>query len=333
MILTINAGSSNIKAALFDAKSLKLIAKTKLFSADEITKWLPKTAEIIAVGYRVVHGGAKYFKPTRIDKKLVAELKKLQKLAPLHLPLDIALIEKFQKLYPKLPHIACFDTGFHESANPLDKLFPLPLEYAKKGVRRYGFHGLSYEYIASVLPKFIKDAKSKKIVVAHLGSGASACVLKSLKSYATTMGFSALDGLMMSSRTGRIDAGVLLYMLTEEKKSAAEISEILYKKSGLLGASGISGDVQVLEKSESPNAKQALDLFCYSAAKEIGGLAAILGGIDALVFTGGIGENSKLVRDKISAYVKNLGKVEVAVIPTNEEYIIASAAKKFLSAK
>jgi len=254
---------------------------------------------VAAVGHRVVHGGVNFFKPTRVDLKIVRELEKLIALAPLHQPHNLGPIKLVMELIPEVPQVACFDTGFHHTAPELAQMFALPAEITKAGVRRYGFHGLSYEYIASVLPEHSARAAEGKTIVLHLGNGSSMCALKQGKSIATTMGFSVLDGLPMGTRCGSIDPGVLLYLMEDRKMDAKAIEKLLYSKSGLLGVSGISSDVRELLASGEPGAKLALDLYVYRIGREIGSLAAALGGLDAIVFTAGIGENAEIIRERV----------------------------------
>jgi acetate kinase len=313
---------------------------------DELTTWLRSTyggARVVGVGHRVVHGGARYAGPTVVTSQVLAELRSLAPLAPLHQPYNIAAIEAVSEHLPDVPQVACFDTSFHRTQPPLADLIPLPREICRQGVQRYGFHGLSYEYIASVLPQVAPEIARGRVVVAHLGSGASLCAIKDGKSVDNSLGFTALDGLCMGTRPGAIDAGVILYLFQILQLSAKEVETILYKKSGLLGISGISHDMRDLEASSDPRARLALDYFVYRAAKELGALAAVLGGIDGLVFTAGIGENSPEIRRRMCEASAWLGieldaaanahrepristvtsKVSAWVIPTNEELMIA----------
>ena len=299
--------------------------------------------ELRAVGHRVAHGGLKHSAPMRVNAALVAALEELIPLAPLHQPHNLAPIRTLLERSPALPQVACFDTAFHRSQPALAQSFALPPEITSRGVRRYGFHGLSYEYIASVLPKIDQRAAAGRTVVLHLGSGASMCALKAGRSIATTMGFTALDGLPMGTRCGSLDPGVLLYMMDSLKMGAREIEKLLYQRSGLLGVSGISSDMRTLLASDDPRAKAAVDLFVYRIGRELGSLAAALGGLDALVFTGGIGEKAAPIRQRVCADAAWLGvevdgKANAAhgprlsaaasgvaawVIPTDEELMIA----------
>lgn len=255
---------------------------------------------LIAAGHRVVHGGAVYRGPARIDAEVVAELTRLVPLAPLHQPHNLAAIAAISKLHPNLPQVACFDTSFHHTQPEVAAAFALPRRLTDGGVRRYGFHGLSYEYIASVLPAIVGSTGAEgRVVVAHLGSGASMCGMKQRKSVATTMGFTALDGLVMSRRCGSLDPGVVLYLMEEKGMTVAAISDLLYQSSGLLGVSGLSDDMKTLLASDKPHAAEAVDLFVYRICRELGSLAAALGGFDVLVFTAGIGEHAPEIRHRV----------------------------------
>ena len=313
---------------------------------DALATWLKSMygdGQIIGVGHRVVHGGAKFTGPTVVTPQVIAELRRLTPLAPLHQPYNLAAIEAIAEQLPGVPQVACFDTSFHRGQPPVAELIPLPRELRRGGVQRYGFHGLSYEYIASVLTQIAPEIARGRVIVAHLGSGASLCALQDRKGIDCTFSFTALDGLCMGTRPGSIDPGVILYLLQTLNLSAKEIETILYKKSGLLGISGISNDMRELEGSSEPAARLALDYFVYRAAKEIGAMAAVLGGIDGLIFTAGIGENSAEMRHRICEASAWLGveldaeanarkgpristprsKVSTWVIPTNEELMIA----------
>jgi acetate kinase len=300
-------------------------------------------ARVLGVGHRVVHGGAEFKGPTVINEQVLEELRKLIPLAPLHQPYNLAAIEAVTKRLPSVPQVACFDTSFHRGQSAVAELIPLPRELRQQGLQRYGFHGLSYEYIASVLPQVAPDVARGRVIVAHLGSGASMCALKQGKSVDSTLGFTALDGLCMGTRPGSIDPGVVLHLVQGLQLSGKEIETLLYKKSGLIGISGISNDMRDLLGRNEPAARLAVDYFVYRAAKEIGALTAVLGGVDALVFTAGIGENSAEIRQRICESSAWLGieldgaanserqskistsrsKVSVWVIPTNEELMIA----------
>jgi acetate kinase len=300
-------------------------------------------ARVLGVGHRVVHGGARFTGPTVVNRQTLAELYELVPLAPLHQPYNLAAIEAVFERLPDVPQVACFDTSFHRSYPPVAELIPLPRDLCQSGLQRYGFHGLSYEYIASVLPQIAPEIAGGRVIVAHLGSGASLCALKEGKSVDSTLGFTALDGLCMGTRPGALDPGVVLYLYQNLNLSPKDVETILYKQSGLLGISGISNDMRDLLYRSEPEAGLAVDYFVYRAAKEIGALCAVLGGIDGLVFTAGIGENSPDIRRRICEASRWLGleldaeanlgqgpristrqsKVSAWVIPTNEELMIA----------
>ena len=311
-----------------------------------LSSWLRSVyggVPVLGVGHRVVHGGPQYASPTIVTAQVMTELRRLVPLAPLHQPHNLAAIEAVAERLPDVPQVACFDTSFHRSQPPIANVIPLPREMCGAGVQRYGFHGLSYEYIASELPRVAPEIAAGRVIVAHLGSGASLCAMKGGRSIDNTLGFTALDGLCMGTRPGALDPGVVLYLFQALGLDAKQVEAILYKKSGLLGISGISSDMRDLEASNDPLARLAVDYFVYRAVKEIGSLAAVLGGIDALVFTAGIGENSPEIRRRIcqsSAWLgidldpeANAGKraristasskVSAWVIPTNEELTIA----------
>lgn len=307
---------------------------------------------VVAAGHRVVHGGVKFTHPVLIDSRTLSSLKSLISLAPLHQPHNLAAIEAVAAQAPGLPQVACFDTAFHRTQPPVAQAFALPRRFTDSGVLRYGFHGLSYEYMASVLPKFDATAAAGRTIVAHLGNGASLCAMKSCRSVATTMGFTPLDGLPMGTRCGALDPGVLLYLIDEHKLDARGLERLLYHESGLLGASDISSDMRTLLGSADPRAAEAIDLFVYRIGRELGSLAAALGGLDALVFTGGIGENAALIRARACREAAWLGleldeaansqggprisrlgsRVSAWVVPTNEELMIAQHTKRLVDA-
>ena len=378
-VLVINAGSSSIKFELFAVDAGDALRSTlsgqlegigshphlkasaaggeplvdRDVAADEapdvvgamrpLGAWLRERldgAALIAVGHRVVHGGAVYSAPVRVDAGVVAELRKLVPLAPLHQPNNLAPIEAIAASRPDLPQIACFDTAFHRSHPEVADRFAIPEAFYQEGVRRYGFHGLSYEYIAGVLPERLARGRT---VVAHLGSGASMCAVLAGRSVDSTMGFTALDGLPMGTRTGQIDPGVLLYLMQTKSWDAARLERFLYHEGGLKGLSGISNDMRDLLASDAPSAKLAVDYFVYRITRETGSLAAALGGIDGLVFTAGIGEHSPAIRERVCRNLAWMGleldeaanaaggplistagsRVEARVIPTDEELMIA----------
>ncbi len=332
MIITCNAGSSNTKLALFDVNSLECKTHTQTYSEAEIFGWLENIdkQEIAAIGHRVVHGGDRFVEPVIITPEILSELENFIPLAPLHQPASLKLIAELSKLYPKVPQVACFDTAFHHTMSVQEKRFPLLQDYYNNGIKRYGFHGLSYEYIASQLSGYAGEAVAQgRVIVAHLGNGSSMCAMKNLKSQASTMGFSTLDGLMMGTRCGALDAGVILYLLQQQKMDVDEVAKLLYKNSGLLGVSAISADMRELLLSDKPQAKEAIELYCYIAAKQLSGLLPAIGGIDALVFTGGIGEHAEIIRSKICSYIDWLGEFPVYVIPTDEEIVIAKACSLY----
>ncbi|MFT7135503.1 MAG: acetate kinase [Akkermansiaceae bacterium] len=299
---------------------------------------------IRAAGHRVVHGGRTHAEPALVTNVLLADLETLVPLAPMHQPHNLAAIRCVTAALPGLPQVACFDTSFHRTQSRLAQLFALPRSLTDEGILRYGFHGLSYEYIASTLPQHLGDRADGRVIVAHLGSGASMCAMKDRRSVATSMGLTALDGLVMGRRCGSLDPGVVLYLLEEKGLTSEQITSLLYTKSGLLGVSGISNDMAVLEADSSAQAQEAIELFCYRAARELTALATDMGGIDAIVFTAGIGENSALVRRLICERLAWLGvdldvtanergiahiqstasDVSVIVIPTDEEAVIAA---------
>jgi acetate kinase len=298
---------------------------------------------LIAAGHRVVHGGSLYTSPVRIDASVLEELRRLVPLAPLHQPHNLAAIATVAKLHPVLPQVACFDTAFHHTQPEIAAALALPRAITAQGVRRYGFHGLSYEYIASVLPDVLGPVADGRIVVAHLGSGASMCAMHQRKSVATTMSFTPLDGLVMGTRCGSLDPGVILYLIQEKGMTPQAVSDLLYHSSGLLGVSGISDDMRTLLASDDPLAANAVALFVYRFSRELGSLVASLGGLDALVFTAGIGEHAPEIRRRACQQASWLGielddaanasgaigistpvsKVSAWVIPTNEDLMIA----------
>jgi acetate kinase len=387
-ILVINAGSSSLKFQVFsvenketaciikgqidgvgtrprlraeDAKNQSLIDKN--YTAEQIPDlpaaiqeagdWLRRTQNVtlIAVGHRVVHGGPVYNRPVRITPAVVAQLEKYVSLAPLHQPNNLAPIRSLLTRRPELPQIACFDTAFHRDHGALADHFALPERFYAEGIRRYGFHGLSYEYIAQRLPEVAPEIAKGRVIVAHLGSGASMCALADGRSVESTLGFTALDGLPMGTRPGQLDPGVVLYLIAEKGMSPAEVQDLFYRECGLKGLSGISNDVRELEQSADPKAAFALDYFVYRVGLFAGMLAAALGGLDGFVFTAGIGENSPTMRARIAERLAWLGatldkeanlarsrlisradsRVKVYVIPTNEELMIARHTLALLS--
>ncbi len=379
-VLTLNAGSSSLKVGLFPATGdaalatgladrigpegvlkLKDAGGTPIAAApgdisthagavraaiDSFAALYPDL-QILAVGHRVVHGGDRFEAPVRITEDILQQLDRLSPFAPLHQPHNLAGIRGAMASFAGVPQVACFDTAFHRRHPWVNDAFALPREMYDEGVRRYGFHGLSYEYVTSRLAEIAPHLAAGRVVVAHLGNGASMCAIQNGRSIASTMGFSALDGLPMGTRCGQVDPGVLLYLMDQKGLGAAEISDMLYKRSGLLGLSGISNDMRTLEASDRPEAAQAIDYFVFRCQREVGAMAAALGGIDALVFCGGIGENSRLVRARICERLGWMGieidhtrnaanaavvssevaRTTVMVVPTNEELVIARAAR------
>ncbi|MCP4283348.1 MAG: acetate/propionate family kinase [Gammaproteobacteria bacterium] len=297
----------------------------------------------IAIGHRVVHGGLAFTHPVRLDSAIVEQLEEFIPLAPLHQPHNLSPIRLLFERIPDIPQVACFDTAFHSGQPQLAQLYALPQEITDSGVRRYGFHGLSYEYIASVLADYDDDAAAGRTVVLHLGNGASMCAMKACHSLASSMGFTAVDGLPMGTRCGAMDPGVVLYLIDQRGMSVRDVERLIYKQSGLLGLSGISSDMRVLQESDDPRAKLAIDYFIYRIGRELGSMAAALGGLDSIVLTAGIGENSDYIRERICREAAWLGvdpdseanrnskpristpgsKVAVWTIPTNEELMIA----------
>lgn len=388
-ILTLNAGSSSIKFTLFsaaqrpdsdsvicegacdgigdhlhvsaiDSSGRRLVDQPLDSTPDHeaALSWLLGMLEaqfsqhpLVAAAHRIVHGGSRFHEPERLDAGVITELKRLIPLAPLHQPHHLEAIAALSRLHPNLIQIGCFDTAFHHSQPSVAKQFGLPRQLTDEGVVRYGFHGLSYEYIASVLPDVAgKAVAAGRVIVAHLGSGASMCGIRNGRSIATTMGFTALDGLMMSRRCGALDPGVVLYLLQEKGMSAAAVSDLLYQSSGLLGVSGISDDMRTLLGSAAPHAREAVDLFVYRIGLELGALSAALGGLDAVVFTAGIGEHALEIRQRVCSQASWLGidideaanadggpristpgsKVSAWVIRTDEDLMIARHAWRLL---
>jgi acetate kinase len=305
---------------------------------------------VAGVGHRVVHGGTMFAGPALIDDAALASLASLCPLAPLHQPHNLSPIRAIREAAPHVRQVACFDTAFHQSQPHLAQMFALPRELTQAGVRRYGFHGLSYDYVSQRLRELAPDLADKRVIVAHLGNGASLCAIKDGRSVATTMGFTAVDGLVMGTRCGSLDAGVLLYLMDERGMDARALEDLIYRRSGLLGVSGISSDMRALRASAEPGAREAIDLFIYRIVREIGSLAAALGGLDALVFTGGIGENDAETRRAVAADCNWLGveldeeanrrgegvispadaQVQTRVVPTNEELVVARQTSALL---
>ncbi|MBA4065521.1 MAG: acetate kinase [Isosphaera sp.] len=344
-VLVLNAGSSSLKFSAFATGGdggVLARGKVESLGTDDATheralaSVLDQLRErlaghrVVAVGHRVVHGGVRFAAPVRIDDRVLAELDALVPLAPLHQPHNLAAARTVARLAPEWPQVACFDTAFHRTQPEVAQRFGLPRRFTDGGVRRYGFHGLSYEYVASVLPGIDPAAAAGRTVVAHLGNGASMCAMLGGRSAATTMGFTPADGLVMGTRCGSLDPGVVLDLMTRHGMDAAAIEHLVNHESGLLGVSGVSADMRDLLASDDPRAAEAVDLFVYRIGRELGSLAAALGGLDALVFTGGIGENAAAVRDRVVRDAAWLGPVRVHVIPTDEERMIATHARRVL---
>lgn len=374
VVLALNAGSSSLKFGLYDVVGdIECLARGSVSRAadgvrvqangadegnieddlstarldeaelmERLLHWLAEAfdcGEPEAIGHRIVHGGTRFIEPTLLTAETIDAVESLTPLAPLHQPPAVALIRAVQKVRPNLTQVGCFDTAFHHRLAPPVSRYAIPRAYEEKGVRRYGFHGLSYQYIAGALA----DRADKRIVVAHLGNGASLCAMRNGESCDTTMGFSALDGLAMSTRPGQIDAGILLYLLQQEGLTPDELETLLYRESGLRGVSGISGDVRELLASNAPEAAEAIDLFTFRIARETAAMANTLEGLDTFVFTGGIGEHSAPIRKRVAERLAWLGvsldktanssgarcistrssRIEVLVVPTDEEIVIA----------
>jgi len=389
-ILVLNAGSSSIKFLLFEHRDGRLEAQLRgqiegihtsphfvartargIVAAeknwgegvalghdgavDYLAEFLRREGagmELEAVGHRVVHGGPDFTRPVQIDSDVLAALERFIPLAPLHQPHNLAPIRMLLARRPDLPQVACFDTAFHATNPAVAQRFAIPADLHDAGVRRYGFHGLSYEYVASVMPEHDARTAVGRVVVCHLGNGSSMCAIENRSSVASTMGFTALDGLPMGTRSGAIDPGVLLYLMDERQMNARAIEKLLYHQSGLLGVSGISSDMRKLLDSNEPRAQVAVDLYVYRIRRELGSLVAALGGLDALIFTAGIGENSAVIRERVCRDAAWLGieldvaanraagpristkasRVPAWVIPTNEELMIARHTQRLVAA-
>jgi len=339
-VLVLNAGSSSLKFAAFPAAGGDALLRGKVEVTADHDAALEMALDrcradlgghrLVAVGHRIVHGGLRFAAPVRIDAVVLAELDDLVPLAPLHQPHGLAAVRAVTRLAPELPQVACFDTAFHHTQPEVAQRFGLPQRFHDAGVRRYGFHGLSYEYVASVLPTRDPAAAAGRTIVAHLGNGASLCALFGGKSVATTMGFTPSDGLLMGTRCGALDPGVPLYLMSHYGMTLNHVGHLFDFESGLLGVSGVSADMRELLASADPLAAEAVELFVYRISREIGSLAAALGGLDALVFTGGIGENAAAVRERVCAAAAWLGPVRTHVIPTDEERMIADHTRRVL---
>lgn len=330
-LITINAGSSSIKYAVF-SKDLQPLLQGMVegfgsAALAEVTGELKRHGiapdQAGGIGHRVVHGGTEFVTPVIVDDAVQNHLEGLRRLAPLHLPYGLSAMAEMRRLAPAVPHIACFDTAFHAGRDELYTRLPLPHDYDQKGYRRYGFHGLNYEHVVRALPEETAQPLPARLLVAHLGSGCSMCAIRNGRSLETTMGFSTADGLMMGTRTGAIDPGVLVALLRDEHLSLDGLEDLLYRRSGLLGLSGETSDMRKLLASTKPAAELAVAMFCYQAARHASSLAVALGGVDAIVFTGGIGENSQAIRDRIMSHLAFLAIPAVHVVKANEELTIA----------
>jgi acetate kinase len=358
--LVLNAGSSSLKFAVFDGLTVKLkgqvsgIGSMPRLEIDgqshrdvpEVTtpsegllvaaEWLSdhgfEPAGFSGIGHRIVHGGTKYISPVIVNDTIQHELEALRALAPLHLPFGLGVLKDMRRIAPNVANIACFDTAFHATQPELATRLPLPRRYFEKGYRRYGFHGLNYEHVVDALPRQMGRPLPRRLLAAHLGSGASMCAIRDGKSVATTMGFSTADGLVMGTRTGSIDPGVLVALMRDEHLSLDDLEDLLYRKSGLLGLSGISADMRVLLASDRSEAREAVDYYCYSAARHAASLVPALGGLDAIVFTGGVGENAGDVRGRILSHLQWLSVAvdHVYVVAANEELTIARNVAQLL---
>ena len=389
-IAVLNAGSSSLKFSLFDVRgdALALAVRGQAEGLTTAPRFVAKDANgvvldekawgedatvghagaldhlvaflrrrlgsrrLAGIGHRVVHGGPEFAAPVRIDRAVLDALEKYVPLAPLHQPHNLAPIRMLAERLPDVPQVACFDTAFHRRQPAVAQAFALPKSITDRGVVRYGFHGLSYEYIADALTSIDARAAAGKTVVLHLGNGSSMCAIDGGRSVASTMGFTALDGLPMGTRSGSLDPGVLLWLMDQMRMDARDLEKLLYHQSGLLGVSGVSSDMRTLESSDTPGAKAAIDLFVYRIGRELGSLAAALGGLDAIVFTAGIGENSRLVRERVCRDAAWLGveldpdanrrqaarlstaasRTAAYVVPTDEELMIARHTRRLLAA-
>ncbi|MCB1112765.1 MAG: acetate/propionate family kinase [Chlamydiales bacterium] len=324
-ILTINRGSSSVKVSLYDEGERRFFDDAGENTLEQIVRRVPRQ-KIEAIGHRIVHGGPKYLEPVLITERVLEDLNNLIPFDPLHLPPQLEGVEIVQKLFPDVPQVACFDTSFHRTIPEVAKTLAIPHSYYEEGIYRYGFHGLSYEYILYKLgnPK-------GRLIIAHLGSGASMAAVKEGKCIDTTMAFTSASGLVMSTRSGDLDPGLLLYLESERGISVEDLRMMINRESGMKGISMMTGDMKALLKSDHALAKLAVEIFCYQARKYIGALAAALGGVDTLIFTGGIGENSRLIRDKICQGIEFLGIKNIQTIRTDEEFMIALHTNQLIS--
>lgn len=329
-LLIINSGSSSLKYALYnELQEVSHHTLPLINSIEEALQDMMKTISsesVTAIGHRIVFGGDFFTKPIRIDNDALQKLRALIPFAPLHMPHELAAVDFFQKLFPNTPQIACFDTTFHQTLPPKARFLGLPRSLHREGVKRYGFHGLSFESIISTL-----NPLPDKVVIAHLGSGNSVCAIHKGKSIDTTMGISPLGGVLMATRTGDLDPGSILYLLRTKQLSFSQLENLLYHESGWLGLSGESASMKDLLRSKNPQSQEAIEVFCYSIAKAIGAYYVTLAGIDQLIFTGGIGANSPIICQKITTYLDHLSIGEIASLPTQEEKMIAHHTLKYLN--
>ncbi len=330
-MLVVNAGSSSLKVAVY-TDDLQLVCKG---SVSGVQQWLTECGialrDIVGVGHRIVHGGRLFIAPTIIDEGVVEQLEGLTPLIPLHMPIALEILRELRLLLPAALHVACFDTAFHVTQDAMARRLPLPRAYHDRGYQRYGFHGLSYEHVVQALPAQSGKPLPQRLLVAHLGNGASMCAILDGRSVATTMGYSTADGLVMGTRTGAIDPGVLVALMRNEGLTPDELQDLLYRQSGLLGISGVSSDMRELLASSETHAAEAVDHYCYHAARHAGSLAVAMGGVDAIVFTGGIGENSEVIRSKIMHHLAWMNIGTQHVVKADEESAMAAHVKKLLA--
>lgn len=360
-ILVLNAGSSSIKFQIFDKENLEVLAKglveeigTKPVckisgeseptalpegsnhktAVEHILSWIKKQDKwsISAAGHRIVHGGSEFSAPVKLDHEILSKLEEFTLLAPLHQPHNIAPVKALFEINPSLTQVGCFDTAFHAGQSKLNKAFGLPKKFFDEGVKRYGFHGLSYEFVTNKLKEEYPHLYKGRVVIAHLGNGASLCAVKEGKSIDTSMGMTVIDGLPMGTRTGAMDPGVVIHLIEQRGMSIKDVNQMIFKESGLKGLSGLSSDMRVLEEAATSNsdAAFAIEYFTFKIAQTIAMMAVSIGGLDGLIFTAGIGEHSETVRNKVMDRLNFMPKFEMHVIPTNEELMIAQNTVKFL---
>lgn len=340
-ILVLNAGSSTLKFALFDGRhepALRFKDQVQGAGAQALAALFARlaaervdAAQLAGIGHRIVHGGTEFSRPVIVDDAIEAQLNALRPLAPLHQPYGLDALRFMREQAPEVPQIACFDTAFHATQPEIAVRFPLPASYFERGYRRYGFHGLNYEHVVAALPAQTGAPLPGRLLIAHLGNGASLCGVRDGKSVATTMGYSTLDGLMMGTRPGALDPGVLLAIMKDDRLTPEEMEDILYRKSGLLGLSGLSSDMRSLLETPAPEAQRAIEAYCYWAARQAASLIVAMGGIDAMVFTGGIGENAEAVRHRIIHHLGWINTFPVHIVLANEEIVIAKHVKGLIA--